>query len=82
MYKSGRHRQLMNTEDGRVLVSNIFETFHREDPVHFAEKAKEELADELYNDLEDELARASIRIPWLLPLVKERKNAPHTPSKS
>jgi hypothetical protein len=34
------------------------------------------LADELYDDLEEELALAAVNLNWLAPLLKERKATP------
>ena len=39
------------------------------------EKAQEELADPLYDHLEEELALAALQSPWLTPLINERKPA-------
>ena len=41
------------------------------------DKAREEMADPLYNDLEEELALAALQLPWLTPLINER--SPATP---
>ena len=60
---------------GTVAVHNIFNQFPYEDEANFVENAKEELADEFYNDLEAELALAAVQLDWLAPLVKERKAA-------
>lgn len=74
-YKSGRARQLFPMRSGTVAVHNIFNQFPYEDEPNFVENAKEELADEFYNDLESELALAAVQLDWLAPLVKERKAA-------
>jgi hypothetical protein len=39
------------------------------------DKAREELADSLYSDLDEELALAALQSPWLTPLVNERSPA-------
>jgi hypothetical protein len=39
------------------------------------DKAREELADSLYNGLQEELALAALQSPWLTPLINERSPA-------
>jgi hypothetical protein len=75
IYKTGKPKQLIEKQGATALVENIFLTFKKEDEETSAEKAKKELEDELYNDLEDELALAAVNLPWLAPLLKERKSA-------
>lgn len=72
-YKSGKPRQLFEKKSGALTTHNIFVTLKKEDETNFEENAKKELADELYNDLEDELALAAVDLTWLAPLLKERK---------
>jgi hypothetical protein len=38
-------------------------------------KVREELADALYNGLQEELALAALQSPWLTPLINERSPA-------
>jgi len=76
IYKSGKARQLIPKRSGALAARNLFRQFKKEDAVKFMEKAERELADELYNDLEDELARAAVKLEWLAPLLAERKRAP------
>jgi len=45
----------------------------------YVDKAREELADSLYNGLEEELALAALQSPWLTPLVNERRPVPPEP---
>jgi hypothetical protein len=40
------------------------------------QKAREEFADPLYNELEEELALAALQSTWLTPLIKERNPVP------
>jgi len=75
-YKSSKHRQLFEKDDGAVAAQNIFVALEREDKANFEKNAKKELADKLYNDLEDELAKAALTLRWLIPLLNERKLAP------
>jgi hypothetical protein len=56
IYKS--NKPLFEKSSGATTARNIFVTIQKEHEANFEENAKEELADELYNDLEDELARA------------------------
>jgi len=75
-YKRGKARQLIPSRSAAIALRNLFVVFPREDEENFLEKAKKELADEFYDDLEDELARAALTVDWLGPLLKERKPAP------
>jgi hypothetical protein len=78
IYKHTRAKHLIDKlGGGAVTAENLFRTFHKEDQAKFRENAKNELADKLYNDLEEELALAALNLDWLAPLVKERKPAPN-----
>jgi hypothetical protein len=76
-YKSGKPRNLMETEVGATTVKFIFESLRKTHGENYLEKAREGLADQLYNGLEEELALAALHIPWLTPLINER--SPATP---
>jgi hypothetical protein len=76
-YKSGKPRNFMETEVGATTVKLIFESLRKTHSENYVEKAREGLADPLYNGLEEELALASLHIPWLTPLINER--SPATP---
>jgi hypothetical protein len=76
-YKSGKPRNLIETKVGATTVRYIFESLRKKHGENYAEKAREELADPLYNDLEEELALAALQVPWLTPLINER--SPATP---
>ena len=84
-YKKGEPRDLLTAANGAKVVGNIFICFERlcsMNQKQLLEEAKKELADPLYNDLEDELARAALELDWLRPLVAERKPASPTPSQA
>ena len=51
-----------------------------EDKANFEENAKKELASELYNGLEEELALAAVTLNWLTPLLNERNSASSRPA--
>ena len=74
-YKSGKSRKLIEAMVGVTTVVNIFESLRKEQGEKFVEKAREELADPLYDHLEEELAVAALQSPWLTPLINERKPA-------
>jgi len=76
-YKSGKSRNLMETEVGATTVKFIFESLRKTHGENYLEKAREGLAEPLYNGLEEELALAALHIPWLTPLINER--SPATP---
>ena len=76
-YKSGKPRNLMETEVGATTVKFIFESLRKTHGENYIEKAREGLADPLYNGLEEELALAALQVPWLTPLINER--GPATP---
>jgi len=84
-YKSGKQRQVIEERAGEIVVRNIFAVLKKEDQANYEANARKELADELYNGLEGELALAAVHVTWLGPLLKERKvsseTVPHsTPS--
>jgi hypothetical protein len=76
-YKSGKPRNLIETKVGATTVRYIFESLRKKHGDNCVEKAREELADPFYNDLEEELALAALQVPWLTPLINER--SPATP---
>jgi hypothetical protein len=75
-YKLGKARQLIPKRSGATTVRNIFIQFLIEDKANFVENTGKELADELYNDLEDELALAAVLLTALGPVLKERQATP------
>lgn len=78
-YKSGKGRKLIETRAGATTVQFIFEGVRKTHGDNYVEKAREELADALYNGLGEELALAALQHPWLTPLIKERSPAPPEP---
>jgi multidrug efflux pump subunit AcrB len=82
-YKSGKPRRLIEAKLGATTARSIFELLRKQHGENYADKAREELADSLYNGLEEELALAALQSPWLTPLVNERKPAlPEPPAPS
>lgn len=74
-YKSGKPRNLIEAKVGATTTRSIFESLRRKHGGNYVDKAREELADSLYNDLEEELALAALESPWLTPLINERSPA-------
>jgi len=74
-YKSGKPRNLIEAKVGATTARSIFESLRRKHEENYLDKAREELADSLYNDLEEELALAALQSPWLTPLINERSPA-------
>ena len=74
-YKSGKPRNLIEAKVGATTARSIFESLRRKHRENYVDKAREELADSLYNDLEEELALAALHSPWLTPLINERSPA-------
>ena len=74
-YKSCRPRNLIEAKVGATTARSIFESLRRKHGENYVDKAREELADSLYNDLEEELALAALQTPWLTPLINERSPA-------
>jgi hypothetical protein len=79
-YKSGKPRILIEAKVGAKTARSIFESLRRNHRENYVDKAREELADSLYNDLEEELALAALQSPWLTPLINERSPAPPGPT--
>lgn len=78
-YKLGKPRKLIETKVGATTARYIFESLRKLHAGNEAQKAREELAGPLYNDLKEELALAALQSPWLAPLIKERHPAPVEP---
>jgi hypothetical protein len=74
-YKSAKPRNLIEAKLGATTARSIFESLRRNHREDYMDKAREELADSLYNGLESELALAALQSPWLSPLVNERSPA-------
>ena len=71
-YKSGKPRNLIEAKLGAATARSIFESLRSQHGENSLDKAREELADSLYNGLEEELALAALQSPWLTPLINER----------
>ena len=79
-YKASKPRNLIEAKVGAIILRHNFESLREKHGENFEEKAREELADALYNDLQEELALTALQIPWLTPLIKERNPAPPKPA--
>jgi hypothetical protein len=80
-YKSCKSRNLIEARVGATTAWSIFESLRRKHRENYMDSAREELADSLYNDLEEELALAALQSPWLAPLINERSPAlPESPA--
>jgi multidrug efflux pump subunit AcrB len=74
-YKSGKPRNLIEAKLGATTARSIFESLRSQHGENHLDKAREELADSLYDGLEEELALAALQSPWLTPLINERTPA-------
>lgn len=72
-YKSGKQRKLIEAKVGAINARSLFESLRRKHGENYLERTREELADPLYNGLEEELALAALESPWLSPLINERR---------
>lgn len=80
-YKSCKSRNLIEAKVGATTVWSVFESLRRKHRENYIDSAREELADSLYNGLEEELALAALQSPWLTPLINERSPAlPESPA--
>jgi multidrug efflux pump subunit AcrB len=79
-YKSGKSRNLIEAKVGATAARSVFESLRRKHRENYQDKAREELADSLYNDLKEELALAALQSPWLTPLINERNPPPPEPA--
>jgi hypothetical protein len=71
-YKSCKPRNLIEAKVGATTIRHLFESLQKQHGDRSAEKTREELANPLYDGLEEELALAALQSPWLTPLVNER----------
>lgn len=74
-YKSGKPRKLIEAKLGATVARSILESLRKTHGENYMDKAREELADSLYSNLDEELALAALQSPWLTPLVNERSPA-------
>jgi len=72
-YKRSKSR--IETKVGATALKYIFESLRKKHVENGTEKTREELADPLYNGLEEEFALAALQAPWLTPLINERTPA-------
>jgi hypothetical protein len=79
-YKSAKPRNLIEAKLGAATARSIFESLRSQHGENHLDKAREELADSLYNGLEEELALAALQSPWLTPLINERTPAVPEPA--
>jgi hypothetical protein len=79
-YKSGKQRDLIEKDLGATTIKLIFESLQKMHSENYVDKAREELADPLYNGLDEELALAALHLPWLTPLINERIPAAPEPA--
>jgi len=75
IYKSGKPRKLIEAKVGAATTRSLFEALRKKHGESYVDRAREELADSLYNGLEEELALAALESPWLTPLINERRPA-------
>ena len=73
-YKSGKSRHLIETKVGATTAQNLFASLQKMNAENYAEKAREEMADPLYNGLEEELALAALQSTWLPRTSNTRAN--------
>lgn len=70
-YKSGKSRDLFTSENGGRVIRNILLAIKHLHPDNPLEEARKELADELYKDLDDEVAHGAGGLEWSSSLVAE-----------
>jgi hypothetical protein len=71
-YKLSKPRHLMEARVGVATARHIFDSLRKKHGEGFEEKIREELADALYDGLQEELAVAALQRPWLTPFINER----------
>ena len=74
-YKEGKPKDIIPKKAGARCAANIFRSIKQEDEVHHIENTTKELTFKIYDDLDKELALAALLLPWLAPVLKERKQA-------
>jgi hypothetical protein len=76
IYKSGKSRNIVEPKFGATAARWLLESIRKTSGENHLEKTREELADALYNGLEEELALAALECPWLAPMIQERTPTP------
>jgi hypothetical protein len=82
-YRSGKPKNLFETKVGAFICRHLFDSLRKKHGDAHIEHARQELADPLYNGLNEELALAALQIPWLTQLINERippAPVPETPA--
>lgn len=74
-YKSGKSRHVIEPRIGAMAAHSLFASLRKTHAENYADKAREEMADALYDGLEEELALAALQSTWLTPLINERTPA-------
>lgn len=74
-YKACKPRNLIETKVAAATIRHLFESLQKHHAEKSVEKARQELADPLYNGLEEDLALTALQSPWLTPLINERTPA-------
>jgi hypothetical protein len=75
IYKSGKSGRLIEAKLGAMAAHSLFASLRKMHAENYEEKAREEMADPLYDGLEEELALAALQSSWLTPLINERTPA-------
>lgn len=71
-YKEGKPRSLFPRDIGTGALLNMFLAIQMLDAGKFLDNAKKELADPLYDGLDDELATAALKLEAIAPLIRDR----------
>jgi len=71
-YKSGKSRHVIEAKVGAMAAHGLFVSLRKIHTENYEEKAREEMADSLYDGLGEELALAALQSTWLTPLINER----------
>jgi hypothetical protein len=74
-YKVAKPRNVFETRLGATAIRYAFDSLQRKHGDNYVDNARLELAEPLYNGLQEELAVAALQLPWLTPLVNERTPA-------
>jgi hypothetical protein len=73
-YKLRKTRNLTkSTKSGVATILNLFVSIRSANEKDYLERTRAELADPVYDGLEEELASVLQYLPWVAPLVDERR---------
>jgi archaellum component FlaC len=81
-YLKARTRNLVRREDAASVISNLFKAIYKKDPDKFQDRAPEELKNNIYRELSEELVSAASLFAKLAPFLSSQDPVQGAPEQS